>query len=340
MSFGPGEGIAGRVWQTGEAIFVDDFAAATTDASRPFAEAAELRSGVAVPVYHADEILGVGELFWSEGRSADPDMLAMLGTLGRQIGEFIARKRAEAEADRVKDEFFALVSHELRTPLTSIIGYLELTLEEDGVDEEARRFLEVVQRNAGRLLRLVGDLLFVAQVEAGKLTLDPGPVDMSAVCSESVETARPRAEAAGVTLRLDAERVPWLTGDDGRLGQALDNLVSNALKFTPPGGTVGVGLRQLGDDVVVEVSDTGVGIPDEEQARLFDRFFRSQSAHERAVPGVGLGLTIVKAIVDGHGGRISTRSSEGRGTTFAITLPLVPADESSGSVPRPLEVSP
>jgi PAS domain S-box-containing protein len=339
MSLAPGEGIAGGVWQTGEAVFVDDFMTATTASSRPFVEAAELRSGVAFPVYRGSEILGVGEIFWSERRSSDPDMLDMLTTLGRQIGEFIARKRAESEADRLKDEFFALVSHELRTPLTSIIGYLELALEDDGVDEEPRHFLEVVQRNAGRLLRLVGDLLFVAQFEAGKLTLDPGPVDMFAVCSESVETARPKAEAADVSLRLDAERVPALTGDAGRLGQAIDNLVSNALKFTPAGGTVEVALRRAGAELVIEVRDDGIGIPEPEQERLFDRFFRSQSAHEQAVQGVGLGLTIVKAIVDGHDGQIRVLSSEGRGTRFAITLPLVPADDSHGTDRRLLEVS-
>ncbi len=340
MRFAPGEGIAGRVWQTGEAVFVDDFADSTTGASRPFVEAAGLRSGVAFPVYQGSEILGVGEIFWSDRRTADADMTAMLLTLGRQIGQFIARKRAEAEADRLKDEFFALVSHELRTPLTSIIGYLELALEEDGVDQEARHFLEVVQRNAGRLLRLVGDLLFVAQVEAGTMTLDPEHVDLLSVCSESVETARPKAEAGRVSLVLDAGRVPTFTGDAGRLGQAVDNLVSNALKFTPPGGTVTVRLQRADDELVVEVSDTGIGIPDAEQTRLFDRFFRSRSAHDQAIPGVGLGLTIVKAIVDGHRGRIDVRSAEGRGTTFAIRLPLRLADESLGSAPRPsMEVS-
>jgi signal transduction histidine kinase len=312
--------------EAGEPVFIDDLGTLG------------LRSAVAIPVVHGSDFMGAALLAWRESRQPDPDLLAVLATLGTQIGQFVARKQAENEADRLKDEFFALVSHELRTPLTSIIGYVELALEEDGLDDEARRFLEVVQRNAARLLRLVGDLLFVALVEAGKLSLDPGPVDMLAVCSESVETARPRAEAGQVDLLLDAGRVPSFTGDAGRLGQAIDNLVSNALKFTPAGGTVTVALRQVRDQLVVDVSDTGVGVPDDEQSRLFDRFFRSQSAHEQAVPGVGLGLTIAKAIVDGHHGWIRVRSEEGRGTTFSITLPLTSADDLSRSAPRPMEV--
>jgi signal transduction histidine kinase len=236
---------------------------------------------------------------------------------------------ARREAERMKDEFTALVSHELRTPLTSIIGYLELLREDaesNGDDDPSARqrgqFLRVVDRNARRLLRLVGDLLFVAQVEAGKLSLDEGDVDLEAVARESVEAAAPRALAGGVELTLEAEPVPAVRGDRDRLGQALDNLVSNAIKFTPEGGHVSVRLTREGDRAVLEVSDTGIGISEADMQQLFQRFFRTQRATSAAIPGVGLGLTIARAIVHGHEGQISVQSLDGEGTTFRIELPL------------------
>lgn len=226
------------------------------------------------------------------------------------------------ELDRMKDEFVALVSHELRTPLTSITGYLELVLEDEQLSDESRRFLDVVDRNGRRLLHLVSDLLFVAQLEAGRLALDVGEVDLAAVAEESVEALRPAAEAGRVELRLDRTPVPTLRGDGARLGQLLDNLVSNAVKFTPTGGRVVVAVARREEDALVAVSDTGIGVPAAEQRRLFDRFFRASSAHERAIDGTGLGLTIARAIVEAHGGEICFTSAEGDGTTFRVRLPL------------------
>ncbi len=267
--------------------------------------------------------IGLAEFFSSKAQRPDPELLSLLGTVGSQIGQFSERKRAELEADRLKDEFFALVSHELRTPLTSIIGYLELVLEDaDALDAEPRRFLQVVERNSRRLHRLVGDLLFVAQVEAGRLSLDRHSVPLDGVVADCVEAARPRAEENGVALRFRAEGVGAMKGDGDRLGQMLDNLVSNAVKFTPEGGTVDVYLARRGENALIEVRDSGIGIPGEEQHRLFQRFFRSSTATERAIPGVGLGLTISRAIVEAHGGTIGFESEEGRGTTFKVELPL------------------
>jgi signal transduction histidine kinase/CHASE3 domain sensor protein len=236
---------------------------------------------------------------------------------------------SEREAERMKDEFFALVSHELRTPLTSIAGYVELLRDEadnpDGDDPRAMRrlqFLGVVDRNARRLLRLVGDLLFVAQVEAGKLSLEEGDVDLEAVARESVEAAGPGASHGGVELILEAAPVPPLRGDRDRLAQALDNLISNAVKFTPDGGRVVLRVLREDDRAVLEVEDTGIGIAQADLQGLFQRFFRTKQATSAAIPGVGLGLTIAQAIVHGHEGHISVRSIEGQGTTFRIELPL------------------
>jgi signal transduction histidine kinase len=240
---------------------------------------------------------------------------------------------ARREAERMKDEFSALVSHELRTPLTSIIGYLELLRDDadsDGDDPRARQrahFLTVVDRNAKRLLRLVGDLLFVAQVEAGKLSLDEGDVDLGAVARESVEAAAPRARDGGIELTLEEADTPVVRGDRDRLAQALDNLVSNAIKFTPAGGVVVVRLASEYDRAVLEVTDTGIGISQADLEQLFQRFFRTQRATSAAIPGVGLGLTIAQAIVHGHDGQISVQSRDGEGTTFRIELPLLRAAE-------------
>ena len=233
------------------------------------------------------------------------------------------------ELDRLKDEFLSLVSHELRTPLTSIRGYLDLVLagEAGEVNPQQRRFLEAVERNSGRLLRLVGDLLFVAQADAGRLSLERASVDLSELAAHCVEAAAPTATEKSVSLVLLVQPVPSLVGDRGRLAQVLDNLVSNALKFTPEGGTVQVRTEADGDRVALEVEDTGIGIPTADQPRLFERFFRSSVAEDQAIPGTGLGLAIVKAIVEAHSGQISISSREGVGTTFRIELPLVASAE-------------
>jgi signal transduction histidine kinase/CHASE3 domain sensor protein len=245
---------------------------------------------------------------------------------GAEVGRLVVLREItkEREADRLKDEFFTLVSHELRTPLTSILGYLELVLDDEdaAVGAEPRRYLEVVQRNATRLLRLVGDLLFVAQVEAGQLALNRGTVDLERVAAEAAEAAQPPAEARSVTVTCDLEPVALESADRDRLGQVLDNLIANAIKFTPEGGAVILRLREEGPDAVLEVTDDGPGIPVEEQAHLFDRFYRAASATRQAVQGVGLGLTIVKAICEAHGGRVTVHSAEGAGTTFRVELPI------------------
>jgi signal transduction histidine kinase len=226
------------------------------------------------------------------------------------------------ELDTLKDEFVSSVSHELRTPLTSISGYLELILE-DEQDEQKRNYLGVVERNAERLLGLVSDLLFSARLQGGRLELERTEVDLSTLVRDAVESATPRAEAAGVELTLAAENVPPVPGEAVRLAQLLDNLISNAIKFTPTGGRVAVQLAPQDGLVRFEISDTGIGITELERERLFERFFRSQTALERQIQGTGLGLYISKAIVEAHGGRIGVQSEAGEGTTFVVDLPAI-----------------
>jgi signal transduction histidine kinase len=228
--------------------------------------------------------------------------------------------------DRMKDEFIALVSHELRTPLTSICGYLELLLQDDVMAElpaAQMNWLEVIDRNAERLLRLVEDLLLTAQASAGNLALEQGELNIAAIIDQAVQASGPVAAARDIELTYSTESLPPANGDRLRIGQVIDNLVSNALKFTPAGGTVEVRAYPHGSAVRIEVADTGMGISEDEQTQLFERFFRTARAQEEAIPGVGLGLSISKAIIEGHNGRISVRSVEGVGTTFVVDLPAI-----------------
>jgi signal transduction histidine kinase len=230
------------------------------------------------------------------------------------------------ELDRMKDEFVSSITHELRTPLTSITGYVEV-LRETETDEMRRNYLGIVERNSDRLLGLVSDLLFAARLQDERLELARDTIDLRMVVEHAVESARPRAEAAGVQLHADLSAVPAVVGDAARLAQLLDNLVSNAIKFTPAGGSVGVWLEAREDVVHIEVSDTGIGIAEREREHLFERFFRTQTALERQIQGSGLGLYISKAIVEAHGGRIGVESVDGEGTTFVVELPVAEGEK-------------
>jgi signal transduction histidine kinase len=231
------------------------------------------------------------------------------------------------QVDRIKDALVATVSHELRTPLTSIVGYLELLGSGEPLGPEDARFVEIVRRNAARLQRMVEELLFLSRVDAGGLELDLVDTDVVELARAALGSADPAAAAKRITLELDGPETLHTRADANRLGQVFDNLISNAIKFTPERGRVKVTLGSDEGTVVARVCDTGLGIPPGEQSRLFERFFRSTST--RDVPGTGLGLTIVRAIVQGHGGEITCDSTIGEGTTFTFTLPLrspAPAD--------------
>jgi signal transduction histidine kinase len=229
---------------------------------------------------------------------------------------------ADRRLERLRDAFVAAVSHELRTPLTSISGFVEMLGDEEGeLGPTARTYLSVIQRGTARLQRIVEDLLLVAQIEADRLDLQPAPVDLAELAAEAVEAAQPSAEEQGIELELDVEGPLLLDADAGRLRQVLDNLVSNALKFTPSGGTVLLSAGNGDGRVRVEVTDTGIGIPHDELGQLFSRFYRASTATRRAIPGTGIGLVIARAIVERHGGTISLESNEGEGTRVTANLP-------------------
>ena len=265
----------------------------------------------------ADLLVSVSPLLNLDGEVEGASMIA------RDVTE---EKRAQEELERAKEEFFGSVSHELRTPLTSIIAYTELLrdFELDNLSEEGRKALEVIDRNAQRELRLVGDMLLVTRIQEGGFSLQPDRIDLRSVVADAADAARRLAERSGLELRLDldAEELPEMTGDPHRIGQAVDNLLSNAIKFTPSGGWIAVRLQRRGDAAVIAVEDSGLGIPAEEQQRLFDRLYRASSALENKIQGVGIGLSIVKAIAEAHGGSVKVESEEGVGTTFELEIPL------------------
>jgi protein-histidine pros-kinase len=233
------------------------------------------------------------------------------------------QQRVMAEIERVKDQFLATVSHELRTPLSSIIGFCELITEIEGLDPDARHFMSIISRNARREARLVDDLLTLVNIDHGGLSVRPASVDLTTLVSDAVNSAQPEATAAGIGLSLEdsTDPIPILC-DPERIGQALDGLLTNALKFTPAGGRVHVAIELGAATASITVVDTGMGIDDPEPNRVFDRLYRSPLAIEREIPGAGIGLSIATAIATAHHGSLRLIDTGPQGTTFAIELPL------------------
>jgi two-component system, OmpR family, phosphate regulon sensor histidine kinase PhoR len=251
------------------------------------------------------------------------------GDLGRAVHHarlfereqgLVARLQA---LDNAKANFMSTVSHELRTPLTSISGYLELLLDaESGSLSDAQlRMLEVIGRNTRRLRELIEDILVLSKIETGTLRSELGAVDLTPVVEQAVIAIAPAAAKASVGLHLDIRGPLRIQGNDSQLDRVLNNLLSNAVKFTPADGTVTVRTERRGDNVVLTVADTGMGIPQEEQPALFARFFRATNAIHLAIPGTGLGLAIVHAIVANHGGGVEITSTLNVGTTVTVRLP-------------------
>jgi PAS domain S-box-containing protein len=224
--------------------------------------------------------------------------------------------------DEARNQFLAIVSHELRTPLTSIVSFIELIRgEAGGLTPEGLSFLDIIERNADRLHRLIGDLLMLDRLEAGALPLDLATVSVTDLVTEAVRTATPSAAKQGVTLEVSACPGPPVAGDSRRLTQVLDNLIANAVKFSHRNGLVRVTAGWRGGIWRVDVADSGIGIPPEEADKLFSRFVRASNARTAGLPGSGLGLSIVKVLTEMHGGRVEVRSALGRGSTFSVFLP-------------------
>ena len=253
----------------------------------------------------------------------------------------VAQAKAET-ANRLKDEFLATVSHELRAPLTAMLGWVTLIRGERLDKESKERALETVERNVRAQKKLVDDLLDISSIVTGNFSLDIEPTDIFYLIESAVESVRPEAVAKGVRLQKDLDpAVHMFMLDPNRFQQVIWNLVQNAVKFTPPEGSVEVGLKYLHGQAQIEVSDTGIGIAPEFLPFVFDRFRQANGSITRKHGGLGLGLAIVQSLVEMHGGTVGVESAgEGRGSTFKITLPPPLPEELPRETPPKVETGP
>jgi signal transduction histidine kinase len=282
----------------------------------------------------------LGLLFWTARSSSRIDARRKEAEISRDLlleSERLARAQAE-EASRVKDEFLATLSHELRTPLNAILGWSQLVAAHPS-DDHVGQAIPAIMRNARAQADLISDLLDMSRITSGKLRLSVERVDLGEVISAALETVRPAAEAKGI--RLEAQAPPLsdvICGDAGRLRQVVWNLLSNAVKFTPSGGSVQVSLIRKSSGVEILVSDTGAGLSPDFLPHLFQRFRQKDTSTTRQHGGMGIGLAIVKQLVELHGGSVgATSAGEGYGTTFSVSLPFaarLPTVEAPSAAPE------
>jgi signal transduction histidine kinase/ActR/RegA family two-component response regulator len=248
----------------------------------------------------------------------------------RDVAEATAERLRESEAalqraNVAKDEFLATLSHELRTPMTAIMGWSQMLVDDEDLDRETESMaIEAIRKSASVQAQLIDDLLDVSRITAGKMKIECEPVEVGPVMHAAVETVRSAADAKGVSVVEEVAPKVCVNGDERRLQQIVWNLITNAVKFTPEGGKVAVALRQEGREAVIEVRDTGQGIEPEFMPHIFERFRQADSSTTRPHMGLGLGLAIVRHLVELHGGTISAESQgSGRGSTFRVRIPLL-----------------
>lgn len=253
-----------------------------------------------------------------------------------QSGRTVCAIRDITELDRVdqmKTEFVSMVSHELRTPLTSIKGYVDMVLDGEAgeMNEEQRGYLEVTRANTDRLIVLVNDLLDISRIEAGRVELRLRAAPLQDMVRSVAVSLRTQIEEKEMTLRLDMPRKPIVVlADPSRITQVLTDLVSNAYSYSAKGASIAVRARIVDEPAQVDITDTGIGIPPDDQAKIFTKFYRVDNPMTREVGGTGLGLAVAKSFVEMHGGQIWVKSKPGKGSTFSFTVPLAPSAKPSG----------
>ncbi len=266
----------------------------------------------------------VKEIPLPDGRTLYANVSIILSANGERIGRVAMMRDVThfKELDEMKSEFVATVSHDLRGPLTFMRGYTTMLPMVGGLNDKQRDYVEKILHGVGQMSGLIDDLLDLGRIEAG-VGLERKPCHLGAILVEAVDGMRARAVAQGLTLRLEpAEDVAMISGDAALLRQAVANLVDNAIKYTPSGGTVTVGLSVHDEQALIHVTDTGVGIAPADQVRLFEKFYRIKRRDTVDVPGTGLGLAIVKSVIERHGGKVWVDSELEKGSTFYVSLPL------------------
>lgn len=357
-TFEPGIGLPGRVWATARPAWIADVAREPNFARAASAGAEGLHGGFGFPILLQHEVLGVIEFFSREIRPPDEQLLRMFATVGAQVGQFMDRRRAEeeratllareraareeaeaavrrlqeAEAElrrsaAAKDQFLAVLGHELRNPLAPLRNSLEVLRDRLAGDSATRGALELMQRQLVHLVRLVDDLLDVARITRGRIELRRQAVDLGVVAAQAAEGARAMIEQRGCRLILDLcpEPLP-IWADPVRIEQVVSNLLSNAAKYSEPSRRMWLETARQGDEALLTVRDEGIGIAADMLERVFDLFVQADRVEQRVPEGLGLGLTLVRSLVEQHGGSVRAGSEgPGRGSEFTVRLPLAPA---------------
>ena len=352
--FARGYGFPGHVWETNGPVSMSESYRGKKFTRVKIARATGMNQAIGFPIKIADEFYGVIEFFTREPVLNNLSLINMLEAIGSEIGQFVQRKRVEAErerllfrekalrqqaekASRLKDEFLATVSHELRTPLNSILGWGQILTTGKLNDDERRNALETIYRNARSQSQLIDDLLDTSRLITGNLHLNLSPTPVVPTIEAAIEVVRPAAEGKSISVATQFNsNIETITCDSHRLQQMVWNLLTNAVKFTPDNGRIDVISEQVENNVRIIVRDTGSGIPEEFLPLIFERFRQVDSSSTRAHQGLGLGLAIVRHLAELHGGHVTVESDgPGKGSAFTITLPITLAVVNDGQAPHP-----
>jgi signal transduction histidine kinase len=321
-----GQGLAGRAWQAGKPLWIRDVGQPQSLISRRTAMTSRLHTALAIPVRNGVDSLGVLVAFTETMEDPEDELVALMSGIAAHIGQFLERRLVEdlqRQLVRSKDEYLALVGHELRTPLTSISAYTGLLREADEKTllADGPALLEVIDRNTTQLRQIIDELLELSALDTGHAAVQATPVDLADLVRNCVESARAAIDGPlTVTSELPQDLV--LPGDERRLRQVVNNLLGNAVKYSPDGGRITVRLRPVGGSAELTVSDTGIGVSPDDREQMFTRLYRTTRARDRAIPGSGLGLALSRAVVERHHGTIELAPHDGPGTTIMVRLPL------------------